>query len=211
MTRNNSQVQPISGCTSRVKCQSRRSGMPKNKVKATLLSVTVMLPHNSARGKQENATITTTITWLYSPSWALASCAIRLHKSLSWAFPLHPSIPISGKSFWTSSSHLTFGLPLFLLVYIFSLNHPLGHLLFSILSTWPIQLILLAFTNLTISSLLNVIYFLVISWPPFHPLSHWAVNSSDNFLSNFHTIFPSSFFMVQTSQPNVTTRLISVL
>jgi hypothetical protein len=29
----------------------------------------------------------------YSPTWALASCAIRLHWSLSWAFLLHPSIP----------------------------------------------------------------------------------------------------------------------
>jgi hypothetical protein len=56
------------------------------------------------------------ITWRYSPSWALASCAILHHWSLSWAFLLHPSIPIYRKSSWTSSSHLTFGLPLFLLV-----------------------------------------------------------------------------------------------
>jgi hypothetical protein len=56
------------------------------------------------------------ITWRYSPTWALASCAIRLHSSLSWAFLLHPSIPISRRSSWTSSSHLTFGLPIFLLV-----------------------------------------------------------------------------------------------
>jgi hypothetical protein len=35
------------------------------------------------------------ITWRYSPTWALASCAIRLHWSLSWAFPLHPWTPIS--------------------------------------------------------------------------------------------------------------------
>jgi hypothetical protein len=56
------------------------------------------------------------ITWRYSPSWDLASCAIRLHWSLSWDFLLHPSIPISRKSSWTSSSHLTLGLPLFLLV-----------------------------------------------------------------------------------------------
>jgi hypothetical protein len=42
-------------------------------------------------------------TWLYSPSSGLASCAIRLHKSLSWAFPLHPSIPIARQSSWTSS------------------------------------------------------------------------------------------------------------
>jgi hypothetical protein len=35
------------------------------------------------------------ITWRYSPTWALASCAIRLHWSLSWAFLLHPSILIS--------------------------------------------------------------------------------------------------------------------
>ena len=53
------------------------------------------------------------ITWRYSPTWALASCAIL---SLSWAFLLHPSIPISRRSSSTSSSHLTFGLPLFLLV-----------------------------------------------------------------------------------------------
>jgi hypothetical protein len=31
----------------------------------------------------------------------LASCAFRLHWSLSWAFLLHPSIPISRKSSWT--------------------------------------------------------------------------------------------------------------
>jgi hypothetical protein len=37
----------------------------------------------------------------------LASCAIRLHWSLSWAFLLHPSIPISRRSSWTSSSHLS--------------------------------------------------------------------------------------------------------
>jgi hypothetical protein len=36
--------------------------------------------------------------------------------SLSWACLLHPSIPISRRSSWTSSSHLIFGLPLFLLV-----------------------------------------------------------------------------------------------
>jgi hypothetical protein len=35
------------------------------------------------------------------------TCAIRLHWSLSWAFLLHPSIPISRTSSWTSSSHLT--------------------------------------------------------------------------------------------------------
>jgi hypothetical protein len=29
------------------------------------------------------------IIWRYSPTWALASCAIRLHWSLSWAFLLH--------------------------------------------------------------------------------------------------------------------------
>jgi hypothetical protein len=29
------------------------------------------------------------ITWSYSPTQALASCAIRLHWSLSWAFLLH--------------------------------------------------------------------------------------------------------------------------
>jgi hypothetical protein len=53
------------------------------------------------------------ITWRYSLTWALASCAIRLHWSLSRAFLLHPSIPISRRSSWTSSSHLTFGLHLF--------------------------------------------------------------------------------------------------
>jgi hypothetical protein len=56
------------------------------------------------------------ITWRYSPTWALAPCAIHLHWSLSSAFLLHPSIPISRRSSWTSSSHLTLGLPLFLLV-----------------------------------------------------------------------------------------------
>ena len=49
------------------------------------------------------------ITWRYSPSWALASCAIRLHCSLSWAFLLHPTIPISCRSSWTSSGRLTLG------------------------------------------------------------------------------------------------------
>jgi hypothetical protein len=42
------------------------------------------------------------ITWRYSPTWALVSCVIRLHWSLSWAFLLHPSIPISRRSSWTS-------------------------------------------------------------------------------------------------------------
>jgi hypothetical protein len=59
-----------------------------------------------------------TTTWLYSPSWALASYAIRLHKSLSRAFPLPPSVPITRKSSWTSSNHLT--LELLLLVYTVS-------------------------------------------------------------------------------------------
>ena len=40
-------------------------------------------------------------TWRYSPTWALACCAIRLHWSLSWAFLLHSSIPISCTSSWT--------------------------------------------------------------------------------------------------------------
>jgi hypothetical protein len=60
------------------------------------------------------ASIIHTTTWLYSPSWALASCAIRLHKFLSWAFPLHPSIPIAHKSSSASSNHLILGLPLLL-------------------------------------------------------------------------------------------------
>jgi hypothetical protein len=53
------------------------------------------------------------ITWRYSPTWALASCAIRLHWSLSWDFLLNPSIPISRRSSWTSSSHLTLVYPFF--------------------------------------------------------------------------------------------------
>jgi hypothetical protein len=40
----------------------------------------------------------TTTNLLYSPSSALASCAIRLHKSVSWVFLLHSSIPIARKS-----------------------------------------------------------------------------------------------------------------
>jgi hypothetical protein len=32
------------------------------------------------------------ITWCYSPMWALASCDIRLHWSLSWAFLLHLNV-----------------------------------------------------------------------------------------------------------------------
>ena len=44
------------------------------------------------------------ITWRYSPTWALASCAIRLHWSLFWAFLPHPSIPISRRPSRTSSS-----------------------------------------------------------------------------------------------------------
>jgi hypothetical protein len=44
------------------------------------------------------------ITWYYSPTWALASSAIRLHWSLSWAFLLHPSSPISRRSSGKSSS-----------------------------------------------------------------------------------------------------------
>ena len=59
----------------------------------------------------------TTTTWRYSPSWSLASCAIRLHKCPSWAFPLHPSTPIARTSSWTPSNHP----PLLLLLYIFSL------------------------------------------------------------------------------------------
>jgi hypothetical protein len=52
-------------------------------------------------------TITTT-TWRYSPTWALASCAIRLHWPLSWAYLLYPSIPISHRSSWTSINTIKF-------------------------------------------------------------------------------------------------------
>ena len=47
---------------------------------------------STSQSARQQSIVTTTTTWLYSPSWALASCAIRLHKSLSWAFLLHHHI-----------------------------------------------------------------------------------------------------------------------
>ena len=75
-----------------------------------------------AHSTHHTAHTTTTTTWLYSPSWALASCAIRLHKSLSWAFPLHPSIAITRRSSWTSSKHLTQH-TLYIYIYIYTHTH----------------------------------------------------------------------------------------
>ena len=70
----------------------------------------------------------TTNTWRYSPSWALASCASRLRKSLSWAFSLYPSISIARNTNihwnyfwpeheWANSKAL---LPYFIFYYVLS-------------------------------------------------------------------------------------------
>jgi hypothetical protein len=60
MTQSNSQFHPITGCKTRAKSQRKQNNVPKNKIKANVLRMIVLIPHiypgNSAWRKHMNAT-----------------------------------------------------------------------------------------------------------------------------------------------------------
>ena len=91
---------------------------------------------------------------LYNSFWVLTCSIIPFHYFLSFVLCFQLFTPISLKSFLTSSSHLTLGLPFGLVAYGFHLFMVLATLSLVILSTCPNQLICLCFIYLTIFSLL---------------------------------------------------------
>jgi len=93
---------------------------------------------------------------LYNSLWVLACSIISFHCFLSCVLCFQLVIPIFLKSFLTSSTHLTLGLPFSLVAYGFHLCMVLATLSLVILSTCPNQLSRLYFVYLTIFSLLIV-------------------------------------------------------
>ena len=90
---------------------------------------------------------------LYNSLWVLACSIISFHCFLSCVLCFQLVTPIFLKSFLTSSSHLTLGLPFSLVAYGFHLYMVLATLSLVILSTCPNQLSRLYFMYLTIFSL----------------------------------------------------------
>ena len=92
------------------------------------------------------------LLWCYSPcSLTLVSLMTFIHSDQSWAFLLHPLIPIILKSTYLSFSLLNVLLPTFLLPSSLASKAPLGFLLFSILIKWPSHSSLLILMSVTIS------------------------------------------------------------
>ena len=91
---------------------------------------------------------------LYNCLWVLACSVISFHCFLSCVLCFQLVIPIFLKSFLTSSSHLTLGLPFGLVAYGFHLYMVLATLSLVILSTCPNQLSRLYFMYLTFSLLI---------------------------------------------------------
>ena len=92
---------------------------------------------------------------LYNSLWVLACSIISSHCFLSCVLCFQLVTPIFLKSFLTSSSHLTLGLPFGLVAYSFHFFYVvLATLSLVILSTCPNQLSRLYFMYLTIFSLL---------------------------------------------------------
>ena len=91
---------------------------------------------------------------LYNSLWVLTCSVISFHCFLSCVLCFQLVTPIFLKSFLTSSSHLTLGLPFSLVAYGFHLCVVLATLSLVILSTCPNQLSRVYFMYLTIFSLL---------------------------------------------------------
>ena len=87
---------------------------------------------------------------LYNSLWVLACSIIPFHFFLSCVLCFQLVTPIFLKSFLTSSSHLTLGLPFSLVAYGFHMYMVLATLSLVILSTRPNQLSHLYFMYLTI-------------------------------------------------------------
>ena len=108
--------------------------------------------------------------WHYSPLWALACRTMSFHFFLSATNSLHLLTPSTWRSLSASSFHLFLGLPLLLVPSSSWVKIFLGILSFSILSTWPKQLILSPFIHFTV----------------FSPL---LISSSSRFFRLFHSPF----------------------
>ena len=92
------------------------------------------------------------LLWPYSPrSLTSASLLTFIHSDLSWSFHLHPLIPLILRSAWSSSSHLSFGLPTIPSPSNSASNTILGILIFSIFIKCPSHSSLLRLTYLSLS------------------------------------------------------------
>ena len=147
--------------------------------------------------------------WHYRPLWASACRKWSFHFFLSLTNFLHLLTPITWRSLSTSSFHLLLGRPLLLVSSSPWVKIFWGIVSSSILSRWPIRLILWQFTHFTIFSPLLISSssrFVRLYHSPFSYLGPYILLNI--FLSNISKACSSVFVNVHASAPYDTTGLI---